>query len=89
MTESSRKLFHAHKLHRGESGNIKVLVSLNAPPDDLCLAGLEEIGLKVTSVKANKLTGEIASKLLTKLEQHANVIEVERSVLLKPTDDCD
>ena len=89
MTESSRKLFHANKPHREESDLIKVLVSLKAPPDHLCLAGLEEIGLKVTSVNGNKLTGEIASKFLTKLEEHASVTEVERSVMLNPADEHD
>ncbi len=89
MTESSRKLFLTNKLHPEESDSIKVLVSLKAPPDDLCLTGLKEIGLKVTSVKGNKLTGEIASKFLTNLEQHESVTEVERSVMLKPTDHHD
>ena len=86
MTDSLRKLFDANKLHR-ESDTVKVLVSLNASPDDSCLAGLQDIGLTVKSVERNKLIGEIASKNLSKLEKHANVLEVERSVKLKPTDD--
>ena len=89
MTESSRKLFHTNKLHREESSIIKVLVSLKVPPDHLCLAALQEIGLNVKSVNGNKLTGEIASKFLSKLEVYANVTEVERSVRLKPTDERD
>ena len=88
MTDSLRKLFHARKLHREESNTIKVLVSLKVSPDDLCLADLQEIGLILKSVEGNKLTGEIASKHLSKLEGHVNVTEVERSVKLKPTNDC-
>ncbi len=87
MTDSLRKLFHANKLHREESDIIKVLVSLKASPDDSCLAGLQGIGLTVKSVEGNKLTGEIASKHLSKLKEHVNVTEVERSVKLKPTYD--
>jgi hypothetical protein len=68
---------------------MKVLVSLKAAPDDSCLAGLQEIGLTVKSVAGNKLTGEIASEQLSKLEEHTSVKEVERSVQLKPTDDRD
>ena len=91
MTDLLRKLFHAKKLHKEESDTINVLVSLNALPDDLCLADLQEIGLTVKTLLGNKLTGEIASKHLSKLKEHANVTEVERSVKLKPTDDraCD
>ncbi len=89
MTDSLRKLFDANKPHREESDKTKVLVSLKASPDDSCLAALQEIGLTVKSVVGNKLTGEIESKLLSKLQQHANVAEVERSVRLKPTDDRD
>ena len=78
-------------MHREESDTIKVLVSLKDSPDEACLASLQEIGLTVKSVKGNKLTGEIESRHLSKLEEHDNVTEVERSVKLKPTDDraCD
>ena len=89
MTDSLRKLFHASKLHQQESAAVKVLVSLKASPDDSCLAGLKKMGLKVNSVEGNKLTGEIAAKLLPKLEAHAQVSEIERSVKLKPTSDHD
>ena len=59
MTDSLRRLFDANKPHREESDKTKVLVSLNASPDDSCLAALQEIGLTVKSVVGNKLTGEI------------------------------
>ncbi len=85
MSDSLRNLFHQNKLQREESNSIKVLVSLKASPDDSCLAGLREIGLSVTSVEGNKLTGEIDSNQVSKLEAHAHVSEVERSVKLSPT----
>ncbi len=87
MSDSLRKLFHATKPHREDSDCIRVLVSLKAPADESCLASLQEIGLKVGSVEGNKLTGEIASRLVPKLEEHASVSEVERSEILKPTGD--
>jgi hypothetical protein len=86
MANLLRKLFHAEKSNRGESDTINVLVSLRDSPDNLCLADLRQIGLIVKSVEGNKLIGEIAPVQLSKLESHANVMQVERSVKLKPSE---
>ena len=86
MTNSLRKLFDSNKLHGGKPDSIRVLVSLKSVPDDSCLGSLQRIGLTVEAVNGNKLTGEISSEFLAELEQHDTVLEVERSVTLKPTD---
>ena len=85
MSESLRNFFHKSKLHQDESSTIKVLVSLKSSPNEKCLAGLRDVGLSVKSVEGNKLIGEIDSTQLTKLQEHIDVREVERSVMLKPT----
>lgn len=89
MSESIRNLFHVRKTQREDSGIIKVLVSLEAPPNDTNLADLQRLGLKVESVTRNKLIGEIESRSLPTLKEYPLVNEVERSVALKPTDDND
>ena len=86
MDNPLRKLFDSHKLHGENADVIKVLVSLKSVPDDSCLASLQKIGLTVKAANANKLAGEISSQALADLEQHDAVIDVERSVTLKPTD---
>ncbi len=88
MTDSLRKLFNTNKLHGEKAEPIKVLISLKSVPDDSCLRSLQKIGLIVEAVEGNKLIGEIRPQLLAKLEQHDAVIDVERSVKLKPTDNA-
>ncbi len=87
MSHSLRNLFHAKKMRREESEIIRVLVSLSVSPDGSCLASLKDTGLTVTSVVGDKLIGKIASKQLPTLERHPDVVHVECSVILKPTDD--
>jgi hypothetical protein len=87
MTNLLRKLFQAEKMGQEESRTINVLVSLKAPPDDLCLAELQKIGLMVNLVEGNKLIGKIVPAQLSKLENYVSVVEVERSVQLRPTND--
>lgn len=87
MSELLRKLFHEKKPHAEGSGSVGVLVALTSPPDDSCLARLEKIGLTVTSVVGNKLTGEIAAEDIETLEADVSVVELERSVQLEPTEE--
>ena len=86
MSESSRKLFNAHKQQENQSQIINVLISLKAPADRNCLQDLQNIGLKVTASNGNKLTGEINNSLLPVLKNHMQVLEVETSVKLNPTE---
>lgn len=83
MSKSLRKLFDENKLHSKENGTINVLVSLNSVPSDSCLNSLKTLGLSVSSVTKNLLTGEISSEFLEKLQAHDSVVEVEQSVPLK------
>ena len=86
MSNPLRQIFDANKPHGDQQGNVKVLVALKSAPDDACLASLKSVGLSVETVAANKVTGEIDTQSLAELEHHEAVVDVERSVKLKPTD---
>ena len=73
-------------MHGEKAEPVKVLITLKSAADDACLGSLQKLGLVVKEVHENKVTGEIPSQLLTTLEQHEAVSDVERSVRLRPTD---
>jgi hypothetical protein len=89
MSDITKELFNANKSQREDTQIIKVLVSLKSSPSDEILLELQELGLNQVSVINNKLVGRVAYENIQALEEHAEVIEVERSVTLYPTQDSD
>ena len=61
MTRSLRKLFDSQKQRRESSESVKVLVTLDSAAKDTILESLRELGLRVTAVTGNKLTGDVSS----------------------------
>ena len=87
MSTPLRKLFDDKKPGAQHSEPVKVLVSLKANPDDVCVRELQNVGLQIKEINANLVIREIPSDHLQRLEQLEAVMEVERSVKTCPTKD--